>query len=179
MSKKRLDKKKAIVDSQKEQAEAKLVELQEALTASKEQETAAQARQLRQKAEFENFRRRSQKEQLEGRQRGQNLAVQKFLPVLDDLERVLGQADSDAQALIKGVQLAVDRFQKELGAMGVETFVSKGETFDHNLHDALTTTALPDVGEDEIVDEHLKGYRCGKEVLRHAQVIVNKQPSDV
>jgi molecular chaperone GrpE len=179
MSKKRLDKKKAACVAEQQVADAILQGLADEVKTLKEQENKLQDRILRLKAEFDNFRRRTQKEQQTGRQRGQNLAVQKLLPVLDDLERVMSQEAAEVEALQKGVQLAVDRFQKELNVMGVEIFVSKGEMFDHNLHDALTTASLPDVEDDQIVDEHLKGYRCGKEILRHARVIVNKRPADV
>jgi len=134
-------------------------------------------RWLRKVAEFDNFRRRTGREMAEVGERAVERAALALLPALDDLERILAQpADGPAaEALAKGVGMVADKFRAGLAGLGVAAFESVGQPFDPERHDALTTQAVEDRDENEVLEEFLRGYRLGERVIRHAQVIVNRR----
>jgi len=134
-------------------------------------------RRLRLMAEYDNFRRRSAKEITELRERVTESAVLNLLPALDDLERVLANTkdDADTPTLLKGVGLVAEKFRSQPAQMGVKPFESKGQLFDPERHEALTTLSMENLEDDTIVDELTRGYLRGDNVIRHAQVVVNKR----
>ena len=126
---------------------------------------------LRVCAEYDNFRRRSQKEReaLYGDVRAD--VVNKFLPVYDNLERALKQSTED-EAYRKGVEMIMTQFVSTLEKLGIEAIECLGQTFDPNLHNAVMHVDDEKKGENEIVEEFQKGFRMGDKVIRFSVVKV-------
>ena len=124
------------------------------------------------KAEFDNYRKRAAREQLEFASRAAERLVKELLPVLDDLERALDAAEEHEEAkLEEGVRLVhralADALQKE----GLSEIATDGK-FDPHVHEALLTQPDDDVESGAILDVLQRGYRLGDKVLRPARVIV-------
>ena len=126
---------------------------------------------LRLAAEYENFRRRSQKEKeaLYGDIKADT--VSKFLPVYDNLERALRQGTED-EAYRKGVEMIMNQFSATLEKLGVTPIECLGEKFDPALHNAVMHVDDEEKGENEIVEVFQKGFRMGDKVIRFAMVKV-------
>ncbi len=163
---KKTDKKDKKRDKKKEaeQLAEKAAELEAQLA-------AANDRYLRICAEYDNFRRRSQKEKdgLFGDIKADT--IQKFLPVYDNLERALKQGTED-EAYRKGVELIMAQFEQTLEKLGVTRIDSLGQTFDPTLHNAVMHTDDEEKGENEIVEVFQQGFRLGDKVIRFAMVKV-------
>ena len=134
-----------------------------------------QDKHLRLKAEFENFRRRKADEvskllQLEGEN-----VIKGFLPILDDLERMVGSTNSSDESLSEGIELVKNKISKFFEGMNVEPFGQKGDEMDPVIHDAMLTQANEDEENDVILEVFEKGYTYRDKVIRHAKVIVNKK----
>ena len=132
---------------------------------------AANDRYLRICAEYDNFRRRSQKEKdgLYGDIKADT--IQKFLPVYDNLERALKQGTED-EAYRKGVELIMAQFEQTLEKLGVTVTESLGKTFDPALHNAVMHVDDAEKGENEIVEVFQQGFKLGDKVIRFAMVKV-------
>ena len=122
-------------------------------------------------AEYDNFRRRSQREReaLYGDIRAD--VVQRFLPVYDNLERALKQGTED-EAYRKGVEMIMAQFVKTLDALGVKKIESLGQTFDPKLHNAVMHVEDESLSENTIVDVFQEGFTIGDKVIRFAMVKV-------
>lgn len=122
-------------------------------------------------AEFENHKKRSQKER-EGLYNSiLGDVVEVMLPVLDNLENAAKVETSD-ENYKKGVELVLKQFQDVLKAKGVEEIKALGETFDPEVHEAVGSIQDDSKGEKEIVQEYRKGYKLGHKVIRHSMVVV-------
>lgn len=132
---------------------------------------AANDRYLRICAEYDNFRRRSQKEKdgLYGDIKADT--IQKFLPVYDNLERALKQGTED-EAYRKGVEMIMTQFESTLEKLGVTVIDSLGQTFDPALHNAVMHVDDEEKGENEIVEVFQQGFKLGEKVIRFAMVKV-------
>jgi len=126
---------------------------------------------LRLAAEFDNFRKRTVKEKEQFYTHGKADAVEKLLPVYDNLERALNQPTEDA-AFKKGVEMTMAELVKILNSLGVEIFGEKGETFDPNIHNAVMHTEEEGVEENTITQVFQKGFRIGEKIVRFAMVQV-------
>ena len=104
---------------------------------------------LRLAADYDNFRKRSQKEKEQSYGNGKADAVEKLLPVYDNLERALNQPTEDA-AYKKGVEMTMTQLVGILNGLGVEIFGEAGETFDPNLHNAVMHIDDENLGENTI-----------------------------
>ena len=122
-------------------------------------------------AEFENHKKRSQKERegLYNSILGDIIEV--ILPILDNLENAAKVETSD-ENYKKGVELVLKQFQDVLKSKGVEEIKALGETFDPELHEAVSSVQDDTKGEKEIVQEYRKGYKIGHKVIRHSMVVV-------
>ena len=132
---------------------------------------AANDKYLRICAEYDNFRRRSQKEKdaLYGDIKADT--VQKFLPVYDNLERALKQNTED-EAYKKGVEMIMTQFCSTLEKLGVKEIECLGEKFDPAMHNAVMHVDDEEKGENEIVEVFQKGFKLGEKVIRFAMVKV-------
>lgn len=122
-------------------------------------------------AEFENHKKRSQKERegLYNSILGDIIEV--ILPILDNLENAVKVETSD-ENYKKGIELVLKQFQDVLKTKGVQEIKTLGETFDPELHEAVSSVQDDSKGEKEIVQEYRKGYKIGSKVVRHSMVVV-------
>ena len=126
---------------------------------------------LRLAAEFDNFRKRTIKEKDQSYSNGKSDAVEKLLPVYDNLERALQQETEDA-AYKKGVEMTMNELVKIFTGLGVEIFGNVGEPFDPNLHNAVMHTEDESLGENVISQVFQKGFKLGEKIIRFAMVQV-------
>lgn len=122
-------------------------------------------------AEFENFKKRSGKE----RERLYNSilsdVVEVILPVLDNLENA-AKVETKDEEYKKGVELVLKQFRDVLSSKGIEEIKTVGETFDPELHEAVSSIKDENLGVQEIAQEYRKGYKIGNRVIRHSMVVV-------
>ena len=126
---------------------------------------------LRTLAEYDNYRKRSQKERAEIYPDAVAATVTKLLPVLDNFERALQTDCADAE-FKKGVEMIFTSFTETLKALGVEEIEAQGKEFDPNLHNAVMHVDDEAIGENMVAQVMQKGYKLGERVLRHAMVSV-------
>ena len=126
---------------------------------------------LRLAADYDNFRKRSQKEKEQSYGNGKADAVEKLLPIYDNLERALNQPTEDA-AYKKGVEMTMTQLVSILNGLGVEIFGEAGEAFDPNIHNAVMHTEEEGVAENTITQVFQKGFKLGDKIIRFAMVQV-------
>ena len=126
---------------------------------------------LRLAAEFDNFRKRTVKEKEQSYANGRADAVEKLLPVYDNLERALSQPTED-EAFKKGVEMTMNELVKILSGLGVEIYGEKGDPFDPNIHNAVMHIEEDGVEESTITQVFQKGIRMGEKIIRFAMVQV-------
>ena len=126
---------------------------------------------LRLAADYDNFRKRTVKEKEASYGNGKADAVEKLLPVYDNLERALNQETTDA-AFKKGVEMTMNELVKIFTGLGVEIFGNVGDSFDPNLHNAVMHTDDENLGENVIAMVFQKGFKLGDKVVRFAMVQV-------
>ena len=126
---------------------------------------------LRLAAEFDNFRKRTVKEKEQSYGNGRADAVEKLLPVYDNLERALNQPTEDA-AYKKGVELTMNELVKIFTGLGVEIFGNVGDAFDPKIHNAVMHLEDESLGENTIAQVFQKGFKVGDKVVRFAMVQV-------
>ena len=164
------------VDVQEEQDSEKIDSLKTELKETKD-------RLLRQVAEFQNYRRRTEQEKTMLFESGKAKVVQQMLEILDDFTRSVEAANQleeqeDQQQdgfvqLKEGVVLVYEKFQNELSRLGVEPIEAKGQPFNEQEHEALMQQPAPeDTEPGTVLEEIQKGYRMGDRVLRHSRVVV-------
>ena len=140
-----------------------------------EQLKVIQDKHIRLKAEFENFRRRKADEisrllQFEGEN-----AIRGFLPILDDLERMIHSSDASEESLKDGVSMVESKIQKYFESLSIKPFGEKGDEMDPDIHDAMLTQTDKKMDDNSILEVFEKGYTYRDKVIRHAKVIVNKK----
>ena len=131
----------------------------------------ANDRYLRLLAEYDNYRKRSQKEKDSLYADIKSDTVAKFLPVYDNLVRALAQSTED-EAYRRGVEMIMAQFNTTLEKLGATRIESLGQKFDPNLHNAVMHVEDEEKGENEIVEVFQEGFMMGKKVIRFAMVKV-------
>lgn len=126
---------------------------------------------LRQMAEFDNFRKRTLKEKEEIGMVAKTKCISELLPVLDNFERALQTECGDAD-FKKGVEMIFASLKDTLTKMGVEEIEAEGQTFDPELHYAVSRVEDEALGENVVANVLQKGYKMGEKVIRHAMVAV-------
>ena len=126
---------------------------------------------LRVAAEFDNFRKRTLKEKEQSYGKGKADAVEKLLPVYDNLERALNQVCED-EAYKKGVEMTMTQLVGIFSGLGVEIFGNVGDAFDPNFHNAVMHTEDENFGENTICQVFQKGFKLGEKIIRFAMVQV-------
>lgn len=130
---------------------------------------------LRLFAEFDNFRRRTTKERVDLLQTAGKEIIVSLLPVMDDFERAIRSMDNatDVDAVKAGVELIYNKLSSTLTQKGLKPMAALGETFDADIHEAITNVPAPtDDLKGKVIDEMEKGYYLGDKVVRFAKVIV-------
>jgi len=125
----------------------------------------------RTQADFENYRKRAAKDMAAAGARARVGLIRELLPTVDNLERALATAP-EGDPLLDGVKLVLMDLQGLLARAGVETIEPQGETFDPNVHEALTTRQEEGVEAGVVLDVVEKGYRGSDQVIRPARVVV-------
>ena len=150
-----------------------------ALTAERDQLAVEKAdlfdRLLRRTAEFENFRRRAERDRAEIIEFAAAEIVRELLPVLDDFERAL-KVSSAGQEYAKGMALIYQRLLEALKRHGLEPVPSEGQRFDPHLHHAVETAPAEEVEDQTILEEKCRGYNFRGRLLRPAMVKVALKP---
>jgi len=133
-------------------------------------------RLLRMQADFDNFRKRAQREKDEARQFANQSLIERQLPVLDNFEMALAAAKDADPAIRDGVQMIYDQLLGILRESGVETIDAVGEEFDPNLHEAISQQETAEVEPGMVVEQVQRGYRLNERLVRPARVVVAKAP---
>ncbi len=154
-----------------EAAEAAVEEVKEAEVTIDPLLAALNDKYLRICAEYDNFRKRSQKEKEALYKEVKAESLKAFLPVYDNLLRAMAQPTEDA-AYAKGVEMILAQFNSTMEKLGVEKIESLGQTFDPAFHNAVMHVDDEEKGENEIVEVFQEGFKLGDKVIRFAMVKV-------
>jgi molecular chaperone GrpE len=127
----------------------------------------------RTQADFENYRKRAAKDIQAAGSRARIGLIREILPVVDNLERALGVAPAgDGDPFVEGVRLVYRELEGALSRAGVEAIEPKGDAFDPNVHEALSTRPQEGADSGTVLDVVEKGYRTADTVVRPARVVV-------
>ena len=122
-------------------------------------------------AEFENYKKRSSKEREMLYNTILSDIISSFLPVIDNLEKAV-EAKTEDESYKEGIELVLKQFSDVLTKFNVEVIKTVGETFDPEVHEAVSSIQDETKKEKEVVQEFRKGYKIGTKVIRHAMVVV-------
>ena len=122
-------------------------------------------------AEFDNYKKRTNKDRETMYSSLLGDIVSKFLPAIDNLEKAVSSETID-ENYKQGVELVLKQFKDVLMTMGVKEIETVGKTFDPELHEAVSLVQDENLGEKEIKEEYRKGYIIGDKVIRHSMVVV-------
>ena len=145
-------------DAKKDPKDAQIEELQDRLK--------------RQMAEFENFRKRTEKEKAGMYAVGAKDVIEKILPVVDNFERGLDVAEDNEDPFVQGMEKIYKQFLNALDGMGVKAIEAVGNEFNPDFHNAVMHVEDETVGENIVVEEFQKGYMYKDSVVRHSMVKV-------
>ena len=183
----KVEEKEAVVDeAEQETVEAETAKEQTAKEADAEEVTEEEVPKLDKKAqeindklmrtiaEFDNFRKRSEKEKSAMFEIGAKAIIEKILPVLDNFERGLDSISEDEKgsAFAQGIEQIYKQFVAVLDDAGVKVIETVGKEFDPNLHNAVMHVEDDSLGENIIAEEFQKGYMYKESVVRHSMVKV-------
>lgn len=155
-----------------EEVSEKETELQKALDEMKKELDAAKEAHIRTLAEYDNFRKRTQKEKDAIFSGSKATILTELLPVIDNFDRAAMNTDADYESYKKGVEMMFSGFMDTMKKLGVEPFGESGEQFDPNFHNAVMYVEDDSLEENVITDVFSKGYKLGDKVLRPAMVKV-------
>lgn len=133
-------------------------------------------RLARSQAEFDNARKRATREQQEYRDYASAEAIKSLLPVIDNFERALSVAPSQASEFRTGIELIYKQLQDVLQKLGVRQVAAKGEPFDPRIHEAIEMVETEDAPDHSVLDELQHGYMLKDRLLRPAMVRVANNP---
>ncbi|MBX5443310.1 MAG: nucleotide exchange factor GrpE, partial [Solirubrobacteraceae bacterium] len=129
----------------------------------------------RTQADFENYRKRAARDVQAAQDRGAAKVVKELLPALDNLERAIAAAEEqegDEHHLTAGIRLVHRELIDALGRLGIETISPKGEAFDPNVHEAMSSQPVEGAESGTVVEVYQQGYRLNGLVIRPARVAV-------
>ena len=154
-----------VKETAEEVVETKEEQLQKALDEKNDQF-------LRLYAEYDNFRKRSQKEKQDIYISSKADVIKELLPVLDNFDRAANNTECSFEDYKKGIDLIFNQFSEILNKTGVESYGERGDSFDPNIHNAGMTVADDELGENQIASVFSKGYKLGDRIIREAVVTV-------
>lgn len=181
--KQKTEKPKEAVDVAKRKKEEQAEEdvsllLEEQIKTAEEEAKKHYDKLLRVMAEFENFKKRIEKEKKEHLQYSNEKLLTEMLPVLDDFDRVLDHIPEDspeeAKVIAKGIELVHKNMLMVLGKFGLKEIDAMGKDFDPTIHEAISTAKDENFDPEKVISVHRKGYSMGNRLLRAAMVTVNK-----
>ena len=170
---------KEILNKEESDSQESKIEEEKPESSIEEELNNVHDRHLRLRAEFDNYKKRSEREfsrllKYEGKE-----VIISFLGIADDVQRMLDSDDVDGstnvESLLEGVTLIRDKLLRKLKSLQVEPFDSEGVKFDPEIHDAMMTQTSEEHEDGIIIQEFEKGYRYKDKVIRHAKVIVNSK----
>jgi len=134
---------------------------------------------LRTLADFDNYRKRTQREKQDEYRRGKEEVLRDLLPVFDNLERAASSArpDADVAAIATGIKMVLKLFEDTLTRVGGKRVVAVGTPFDPNVHEAIAQIDSAEHPAGTIAQEFVPGYQLGERLLRPAMVAVSKGPA--
>jgi molecular chaperone GrpE len=172
-----MDPKEPMVDSS-EGADATVDPAVDAVTAERdrliEEKNDLLDRLLRRQAEFDNFRRRAEREKSEVLEYAGAESVSAILPILDDFERAL-KVECTGKEYARGMEMIYQRLSEALKKLGLEPITAKGQKFDPHFHHAVEMVETGDVEDHTVLDEYQQGYKFRGRLLRPAMVKVAVQ----
>ena len=152
--------------------------IEEQLAQAQERVAELEDKNLRMMAEFDNYRKRTNKEKLELMATAGERIFKDMLPLVDDFERALasinGANGDNGDALLNGVQLIYQKFIAFLAANDVHAIETEGADFNTDEHEAVTTFAAGEDKKGKVIDCTQKGYKLGEKVIRFAKVVVGE-----
>ena len=159
------------VKEEKNQKADEIIELKKQIESQKVQIDETEDRLKRVAAEFDNYKKRNTKER-DGMYNSLVAdIISNFLPVIDNLEKAVATETKDEEYK-KGIELVLKQFKDVLTARGIVEIEAVGNTFDPELHEAVSSVQDETKGEKEIVQEYRKGYKIGDRVIHHSMVVV-------
>lgn len=154
-----------VKETAEEVVETKEEQLQKALDEKNDQF-------LRLYAEYDNFRKRSQKEKQDIYTSSKADVIKELLPVLDNFDRAANNTECSFEDYKKGIDLIFNQLSEILNKTGVESYGERGDAFDPNIHNAVMTVEDDELGENQIASVFSKGYKLGDRIIREAVVTV-------
>lgn len=155
----------------------KIEELEARIAELEEQKAEMEDKNLRMMAEFDNYRRRTNKEKLELMATAGERIFKEMLPLVDDFERAIeaiSHQPSDVSQLGEGVNLIYQKFLAFLEKNDVHPIETEGVDFNTDEHEAVTTFAAGEDQKGKVIDCTQKGYKLGEKVIRFAKVVVGE-----
>lgn len=156
----------------KKEKKDQAAKLQEQLDAMQKELDAQKDQYLRLAAEYDNFRKRSQREREAAFNDTKASVLAEVLPVIDNFERAAQNREASYEDFQKGISMTFQQLMEIMKKLGVEAFGAEGDPFDPNIHNAVMHVEDEALGENVVTDVFSKGYRLGDRVLRHAMVKV-------
>lgn len=141
----------------------------------------SQDKYLRLAAEFENYKRRAQRDQSDSIRFGNESLLKNLLPIIDNLERAIQCAKDVGTSgpLLEGVELTHKQFLETVSKVGVRQLSTTGNSFDPAIHQAVTQVESENVEPNTVIEEFQKGYLLHDRILRPAMVSVAKEKSEL
>ncbi len=166
-----MEQEKEVTEEKKEVQADDLIEAKKQTESLKIQLEETEDRLKRVAAEFDNYKKRSNKEREELYNSIVGDIILSLLPVIDNLEKAV-ESKTEDESYKQGVELVLKQFKDVLQAKGVKEIETVGKTFDPELHEAVSAVTDDSLGEKEIKEEFRKGYMIGNKVIRHSMVVV-------
>ena len=173
------------LSQQEDMAEQKETEAFEEMPVDKKERLTAEIKAMNEKylrlyAEFENYKKRVQKDKEELVKYANEKIIQELLPVIDNLESALEHSKNEATAgIVQGVENTLKELLRILGKCGLAPVEAVGRAFDPSIHHALSVAEREDVEENRVIEVFRKGYMFRDKVIRAPLVGVSKKPAEV
>ena len=158
----------------RDESQESIEALQARIAELEERKAELEDKNLRMMAEFDNYRKRTNKEKLDLMATAGERIFKDMLPLVDDFERAINVQSDDVQSTKEGIQLIYKKFLSFLSANDVHAIETEGADFNTDEHEAVTTFAAGEDQKGKVIDCTQKGYKLGEKVIRFAKVVVGE-----